>query len=130
LREWGSNAKFFVSKVAPKLWGDKLDIKQEISGPGGGPLQTHVLLDVLLTPANLERLIRSAAAKLALPAPSQIIEAVATPIAEAVAGVAYGALRGGAEALDETELGDDTPSDEQSLYEAPQSAAADMKNNR
>jgi hypothetical protein len=113
LREWGSNAKFFVSKVAPKLWGDKLDIKQEISGPGGGPLQAHVLLDVLLTPANLERLtdlevksIRSAAAKLALPAPSQIIEAVATPIAEAVAGVAYGALRGGAGALDETELGD------------------------
>jgi hypothetical protein len=36
----------------------------------------------------------------------------------------------GAEALDETELGDDTPSDEQSLYEAPQSAAADMRNNR
>jgi hypothetical protein len=73
----------------------------------------------VLTPANLERLddieiaaIRSAAAKLVLPAPSQIIEAVATPVAEAVAGVAYGAVRDGAAALDEAELADDTPSDE------------------
>jgi hypothetical protein len=66
--------------------------KVEHTGPGGGPLQAHVLLDVLLTPANLERLddveiaaIRSAAAKLALPAPGQVIEAVAQPIAQAVA---------------------------------------------
>lgn len=48
--------------------------KVEHSGPGGGPIAIDVLLDVLLTPANLERLsdievesIRSAAAKLALP---------------------------------------------------------------
>jgi hypothetical protein len=111
--------KWYLSKVAHRRYGDRLDVRQEITGPGGGPLQAHVLLDVLLTPANLERLddieiaaIRSAAAKLALPAPSHVIEAVATPIAEAVAGVAYGALRGDAEALDEAEPADDTPSDE------------------
>ena len=62
--------------------------KVEHSGPGGGPLQVDVLLNVLLTPANLERLsdievqsIRSAAAKLALPAPGPVIEGV---IADAV----------------------------------------------
>jgi hypothetical protein len=111
--------KWYVAKLAPDRYGDRLDAKHEITGPGGGPLQAHVLLDVLLTPANLERLddceiaaIRSAAAKLALPAPNQIIEAVATPIAEAVAGVAYGAVRDGAAALDEAESADDTPSDE------------------
>jgi hypothetical protein len=93
LREWSSNTKFFVSKVAPKLWGDKLDIKQEISGPGGGPVQVQALFDILLTPANLERLtdievesIRSAAAKLALPAP--VIDAVASVPLEAGADVA------------------------------------------
>jgi hypothetical protein len=111
--------KWYVAKLAPNRYGDRLEAKHEITGPGGGPLQAHVLLDVLLTPANLERLddieiaaIRSAAAKLVLPAPSQIIEAVATPVAEAVAGVAYGAVRDGAAALDEAELADDTPSEE------------------
>jgi hypothetical protein len=108
LREWGSNTKFFVSKVAPKLWGDKLDIKQEISGPGGGPLQAHVLLDVLLTAANLERLedheisaIRSAAAKLALPAP--VIDAVAT----AAVSASPGAGEDGVGAFEEAEPSED-----------------------
>jgi hypothetical protein len=64
-------------------------VKNEISGPGCGPLQVDVLVNTLLTPTNLERLsdaevefIRSAAVKLALPAP--VIDAVA----EAACGVA------------------------------------------
>jgi hypothetical protein len=91
VRELTNARKWYVSKIAPRRYGDRLDVRQEISGPNGGPIQAQVLLDVLLTPANLDRLtdievesIRSAAAKLALPAP-QVVEATATPVIEAVA---------------------------------------------
>jgi hypothetical protein len=67
--------KWYVSKIAPLRYGDKLQVNQEISGPGGGPLQVDVLVNMLLTQANMERLtdlevesIRSAALKLAAPA--------------------------------------------------------------
>jgi hypothetical protein len=78
-------------------------------GPNGGPIQAQVLLDVLLTPANLDRLtdievesIRSAAAKLALPAPGPIIDAtVSGPIVEAVASVSLAARGAVADALEE-----------------------------
>jgi hypothetical protein len=86
--------KWLLSKLAARRYGDRLEVKSEISGPNGGPLQVEMLLNVLLTPANLERLsdievqsIRSAAAKLALPAPGPVIEGV---IAESAAGVAVG----------------------------------------
>jgi hypothetical protein len=83
--------KWYASKIAPRRYADKLDLRAEVSGPGGGPIQAHLLLDVLLTPANLDRLedhevaaIRSAAAKLALPAP--VIDALATPMASMASG--------------------------------------------
>jgi hypothetical protein len=79
-----------LGKKGIRRYGDRLDVKQELSGPGGGPIQVQALVDVLLCPANLERLddvevaaIRSAAAKLALPAP--VIDGVAQTIAEAMA---------------------------------------------
>jgi hypothetical protein len=66
--------RWYASKIAPRRYGEKLDLKAELTGPGGGPIQVEMLLNGLLTPANLERLtdievesIRSAAAKLALP---------------------------------------------------------------
>jgi len=65
-------------------------------GPGGGPLQVHALLDVLLSPANLQKLddveietIRSAALKLAGPAAgvaSVVVDAEYTDITPAPAG--------------------------------------------
>jgi hypothetical protein len=96
-REWRAfdGVKWYVSKTQARKYGDRLDVRQEISGPGGGPIQAQVLLDVLLTPANLDRLtdievesIRSAAAKLALPAPSQVIDAVVNAVAEPVIAAA------------------------------------------
>jgi hypothetical protein len=82
--------RWYASKIAPRRYADKLDVKQEISGPGGGPLtlQVDVLVSMLLTPANLERLtdvevesIRSAAAKVALPVPADpVIEGEAVPV--------------------------------------------------
>ena len=90
MREWHTNVKWCASKVAPELWGDKLDVKTEVTGANGGAIQVDMLLNVLLTPQNLERLtdievesIRSAAAKLALPAPGPVIDAVATSVAGA-----------------------------------------------
>jgi hypothetical protein len=72
---------------------------------------------VLLTPANLERLtdveveaIRSAAAKLALPAP--VVDAVATPLADAVGSVGSGACGDGVDAMHRAELADDVTSTE------------------
>jgi hypothetical protein len=77
IREWVSAVKFLVSKIAPKIWGDKLDVRQEISGPGGQPIQmqTQVLLSLIENPVVAERLsevhlaaIREAALLLAAPA--------------------------------------------------------------
>jgi hypothetical protein len=96
--------KWYVSKIAPLRYGDKLDVKQEITGP----VQVDVLLNVLLTPANMERLtdveveaIRSAAAKLALPAP--VIDAVA----ESSAGVASECALASTGELDDTEAAEE-----------------------
>ena len=74
--------RWYVSKIAPRRYGEKLEVKSqhELSGPNGGPIQHQVLLDVLLSPANLERLdaaeiesIRSAALKLA--GPDNVVDA-------------------------------------------------------
>jgi hypothetical protein len=49
--------KWYLSKVAHRRYGDKLDVNQQISGPGGGPVQMDLLLqNQLLTPANLAKL--------------------------------------------------------------------------
>jgi phage terminase small subunit len=68
--------------------------KVEHSGPGGGPIAIDILHNLLLQPAVLDRLsdvqveaLRSAIPLLALPAPTQVIDAVAVPIAEVAAGV-------------------------------------------
>jgi hypothetical protein len=84
-----------------------------VGGPGGSPIAVDVMtVNMLLTPANLERLtdveveaIRSAAAMLALHAP-QIIEAVATPIAEVVANARcpFSDRGDGVDAFPETDL--------------------------
>lgn len=102
--------KWLLSKLAARRYGDRLEVKSEISGPNGGPLQVEMLLNVLLTPANLERLsdievesIRSAAGKLALPGPGQVIDAAAeaaASVASGYAGDAAGAFPDG-EAADE-----------------------------
>jgi len=72
--------RWHLSKMLPKKYGDKLETKSEITGPGGGPLQMQMVLDVLLSPASLERLdaaeiesIRSAALKLA--GPDNVVDA-------------------------------------------------------
>jgi hypothetical protein len=98
--------KWLLSKRAARRYGDRLDVRQEISGAGGGPLQVDVLVNMLLTPANLERLddvevaaIRSAAAKLALPAP--VIDAVAT------VAVVSGERGDGAGEFDDVEVTDE-----------------------
>jgi len=71
--------------------GGSID-RHEVTGLGGGPIQHQVLLDVLLSPANLQRLddaeietIRSAALKLAGPAPggSGVVDADYTDITPA-----------------------------------------------
>lgn len=63
--------KWLLSKLAARRHGDRIEVKNDISGPGCGPLQVDVLVNTLLTPTNLERLtdvevefIRSAAVKL------------------------------------------------------------------
>ena len=92
--------KWYLSKVAHRRYGDRLDVKQEITGPGGGPLQLEA---VLLKPELLASLdeaevlaLRSAVAKLAAP----VIEAVATPVAEAAASMSSGAHGAGVDASD------------------------------
>jgi hypothetical protein len=80
--------KWYLSKIAARRYGDRIEVKNEITGPGGGPIVIDVLVNVLLTPANMEKLsdveveaIRSAAAKLALPAPAeQTIEGEAVEV--------------------------------------------------
>jgi hypothetical protein len=42
--------KWLLSKRAARRYGDRLDVRQEISGAGGGPLQVDVLVNMLLTP--------------------------------------------------------------------------------
>jgi hypothetical protein len=69
--------KWYLSKVAPKVWGDKVEVHQEISGPGGGPIEFRVqaLIGLIEDPAIADRLadhhlaaIREAALLLAAPA--------------------------------------------------------------
>jgi hypothetical protein len=66
--------RWYLSKVAHRRYGDRLDVRQEISGPGGGPIAVDVLTQVLLAPAVLDRLsdaqveaLRSAIPLLAVP---------------------------------------------------------------
>jgi hypothetical protein len=44
-------------EIAARRYGDRIEVKNEITGPGGGPLQVDVLVKLLLTPANLEQLL-------------------------------------------------------------------------
>jgi hypothetical protein len=67
--------RWYVGKRAPKRWGDKVEVRQEISGPNGQPIAIDVLHSILLKPEVLERLnetqieaLRSAISLLAAPA--------------------------------------------------------------
>jgi hypothetical protein len=40
--------KWFASKIAPRKYGDKLDVRQEISGPNGQPIEVRVHLQAQL----------------------------------------------------------------------------------
>src|SRR5262249_52703816 len=42
--------RWYVGKIAPKRYGEKLETKTEISGPGGGPVQLQVsaAIDLLM----------------------------------------------------------------------------------
>ena len=40
--------KWYVSKIAPKRYGDRIETKHEISGPNGGPITFAVLLSQAL----------------------------------------------------------------------------------
>jgi hypothetical protein len=84
--------KWPLSKLAARRYGDRIEVKNEITGPNGGPLQVDALVSMLLTPANMERLsdtqvaaIREAALLLAAPAHTTIegdcepVEAPETP---------------------------------------------------
>jgi hypothetical protein len=51
--------RWFVAKLAPSRYGDRVNLKAEVSGPGGGPLtvQAIALIDILSSPERLaERL--------------------------------------------------------------------------
>jgi hypothetical protein len=84
--------KWYLSKIAHKRYGDRLDVRQEISGPNGDPIAVDVLHSPLLRPEILERLsdnqvetLQSAVALLAAPTPTvgaagEVIDAVATTI--------------------------------------------------
>jgi hypothetical protein len=67
--------KWYLSKIAHRRYGDRLDVKTELTGPNGGPLQLDIQA-VLLSPESLARLdeaevavLRSAIAKLMAPTP-------------------------------------------------------------
>jgi hypothetical protein len=75
--------RWYASKVAPKRWADRIDLKTEVSGALQVDLQA-----VLLNPANLERLdegevlvLRNAVAKLCAP----VIDGVAETAADVAA---------------------------------------------
>lgn len=99
--------KWLLGKMC-KRYSDKVDVRQQISGPDGGPVQID-LQAVLLKPELLAGLeesevlaLRSAVAKLAAP----VIEAVATPVAEVVTSVSPGAGGNSADAISEVEPSD------------------------
>jgi hypothetical protein len=90
--------KWFASKVAPRRYGDKLEQKVELSGPGGGPIQVEALHALLLQPQVLDRLndaqveaLRSAIPLLAAPVvegTSQVVEGVVEAVATNMASMA------------------------------------------
>jgi hypothetical protein len=68
-----NTGKWLLSKLAARKYGDRIEVKNELSGPNGGPLQI-MSLQALLVPEVLERLgedqieaLRSAIALLAAP---------------------------------------------------------------
>jgi hypothetical protein len=82
--------KWHLSKIGHKCYGDRLDVRQEISGPNGDPIVVDVLHSLLPRPEILERLpdnqveaLQSALALLAARTPTvgaagEVIDAVAT----------------------------------------------------
>jgi hypothetical protein len=81
--------KWYLSKVAARRYGDRIDVKQEISGLGGGPIQIQALLGLIENPAVMEKLtelqieaIRSAALALAAPGGAPTIEGECSEVSE------------------------------------------------
>jgi hypothetical protein len=103
--------RWFASKVAPRRYGDKLDVKAEVTGANGAPIAIDVLHNLLLQPAVLGRLsdvqveaLRSAIQLLAAP----VIEGVVVDaVAEAITSMAPGAGVDGAGAPAEAEAPDE-----------------------
>jgi hypothetical protein len=80
--------RWYLSKVAHRRYDDRLDVRQEVTGPNGGPLQIDVLHNLSLRPAVVERLsdTRLAALRSAIPLlAALVLEGV---LAEAVTSVA------------------------------------------
>jgi hypothetical protein len=50
--------RWYVGKIAPKRYGDRLETKSqvELGGIGGGPVQVQAAIDILLAPVNLAKL--------------------------------------------------------------------------
>lgn len=107
--------RWYASKVAAKRYGDKIDVKQEITGPGGGPLQIEVLLGQAISqPGFLDRfdddevvfITERIVPKLLAPA-APIIEGVAETVATSAAGCAAEAAGAPDEADGAEDAGDD-----------------------
>jgi hypothetical protein len=48
--------KWLLSKLAARRYGDRIDVKQELTGPGGGPIQVDVMIAHILSPENIAKL--------------------------------------------------------------------------